>query len=172
MKINQLLDVGGSSDLGEARSAAQQATMQNLRTAPIPARPNLNVLPGGTTTAQPATTPAPGPTPPTTTPPAATTASARPGVGATLGKFARGVGKAIQTTGDVASQTAGAITQPFGAAVGGLARGYNTARSGGKFLSKQGTAAPAAAPSNAADDTEIADLKSRLERLEQLAGSR
>lgn len=71
--------------------------------------------------------------------------------------------------GNIASNVVGGVAQTLGAAKGGWDRGVNTARSGQKFTSPQSQNQPNAL---SAGDSELADLRARLDSIEQLIRSK
>ena len=89
------------------------------------------------------------------------------------GGVTNAVGGAIRGVGNIASQTAGGLTQTVGAGLGGFQRGVAGAKAGQNFN--------AIAPSSggdqnlayrAAGDSELADLRARLDSIEQLIRSK
>jgi hypothetical protein len=113
------------------------------------------------TPAQPATQPQAQPT--TQTPAQPATQPQGPGLGS---KIATGVGRFVQGTGNLASQVAGAVTQPIGAAFGGLKKGFRTANRGDTFkLPNQRSYEPSQDDVSGSDD--LADLKSMIQRIDQ-----
>jgi hypothetical protein len=148
------------------------ASWQNIMARAEELEKNMDDLAGLRTTqtpAQPTTQPAAAPT--TQTPAQPTTQPRGPGLGS---KIATGVGRFVQGTGNLASQVAGAVTQPIGAAFGGLKKGFRTANRGETFkLPNQRDYAPSQSRSyepsqdDVSGSAELADLKSMIQRIDQ-----
>lgn len=179
---------------GTTPAAAPQSSTPSGQTQPGYSRVTTNAPAGIPSTTMPAGVTVRPTTPqstPTTTPTPQATPSAQP---SKLGQIAKSVGKAgvagikaaakaapgaisavgnvgssaVQAAGNIAAQGVGGIGQALGAAGGGLVHGYKTARSGNRF---QAPTSPAPQSTAAAPD-EINDLKSRLDRIEQLLARR
>jgi hypothetical protein len=145
-------------------TAPTQSSWQDIMARARELEKNMDDLAGlrtTQTTAQPTTQPAAAPT--TQTPAQPTTQPRRPGLGS---KIATGVGRFVQGTGNLASQVAGAVTQPIGAAVGGLKKGFRTANRGDTFkLPNQRGYEPS--QDDVSGSAELADLKSMIQRIDQ-----
>lgn len=100
-----------------------------------------------------------------------------PGIAKGAANLATGT---VKAAGDIAAQAAGGVGQAVGAAPGGFIKGFKTARSGGQFKSDQssGPYSAPSAPTNttpqgtvAADNTELASLKTMIAKLDQRLGN-
>lgn len=168
MKIEHII-----SELGPARKTKARATAPGTlppQPGSTPPAKTLSTTPGAIRkrTARAAAKVQPEVQPTTTQ--ASTDRRSEPGIGS---KMATGVGKFIQGTGNLASQVAGAVTQPIGAAVGGLKKGFRTANRGEVFRAPAyqqrdpGALSDPQAPESQVGANDLADLKAMIQRIDQ-----
>ncbi len=166
MKIEHLITELRKAKVGATTTGAtpaQPATTQAGKTLSMTPnairKRNAKAAAATSTPAQPAT----APTPPQSNVGSSSNVSNEPGIGS---RIATGVGRFVQGTGNLASQVAGAVTQPIGAAFGGLKKGFRTANRGDTFkLPNQRGYEPSQDVPSGSDD--LADLKSMIQRIDQ-----
>jgi hypothetical protein len=136
----------------------------------IPNKVAPQALAQAPTVTTPATTPAAGQVT------AAPNQPAAPQTGSKLGGMLKGAGNlaagAVRGAGNIASQAAGGVTQTLGAAGGGLVRGFQGAKAGSNFSATAPSSSMGATRSAAVGDAELADLRARLDSIENLIKSK